>query len=208
MRPLELRLRNFRSFYGEGHSFDFRDRRLIGVVGPIGSGKSTILDAIAFALYGRTPRIGLATRSLIHQRADNAAVSLLFEVDGKIWESVRNLRQGGQSQHALYRLEEDSPLPPAEREKIAVEKISLKGEVDSRVVELLGLDYDAFGRSVLLAQGRFAEFLNARPSERSMSTLTTKASSGVVSAMVRAASALSAAWTWILLPLKASSATR
>ena len=166
MRPLELRLRNFRSFHGEGHTFDFRGRRLIGVVGPIGSGKSTILDAIAFALYGRTPRIGLATRSLIHQRADNAAVSLLFEVDGKIWESVRNLRQGGQSQHALYRLEEDSPLPPAEREKIAVEKILLKGEVDSRVVELLGLDYDAFGRSVLLAQGRFAEFLNATPSER------------------------------------------
>ena len=166
MRPLELRLRNFRSFYGEGHSFDFRGRRLIGVVGPIGSGKSTILDAIAFALYGRTPRIGLAVRSLIHQRADNAAVSLLFEVDGEIWESVRNLRREGQSQHALYRLGEDSPLPPDEREKIAVEKISLKGEVDSRVVELLGLDYDAFGRSVLLAQGRFAEFLNARPSER------------------------------------------
>ena len=166
MRPLELRLRNFRSFYGEGHSFDFRDRRLIGVVGPIGSGKSTILDAVAFALYGRTPRIGLATKSLIHQRADHAAVSLLFEVDGEIWESVRNLRQNGKSQHALYRLEEDSLLPPAEREKIAIEKISLKGEVDSRVMELLGLDYDAFVRSVLLAQGEFDEFLNAPPGER------------------------------------------
>ena len=166
MRPLELRLRNFRSFHGEGHSFDFRDRRLIGVVGPIGSGKSTILDAVAFALYGRTPRIGLATKSLIHQRADHAAVSLLFEVDGQIWESVRNLRQNGQSQHALYRLEEDSLLPPAEREKIAIEKISLKGEVDSRVMELLGLDYDAFVRSVLLAQGEFAEFLNATSKQR------------------------------------------
>lgn len=166
MRPLELRLRNFRSFHGEDHSFDFRDRRLIGVVGPIGSGKSTILDAIAFALYGRTPRIGRDTKSLIHQRADHAAVSLLFEVDGEIWESVRSLRRKGSSQHALYRLEEDSPLPPAEREKIAIEKISLKREVDSRIMELLGLDYDAFVRSVLLAQGRFAEFLNAPSGER------------------------------------------
>lgn len=55
MRPLELNLRNFRSYFGDGHSFDFRDRHLVGVVGPIGAGKSTILDAIAFALYGRTP---------------------------------------------------------------------------------------------------------------------------------------------------------
>ena len=54
MRPVELRLRNFRSYFGDEASFDFRERRLIGIVGPIGSGKSSILDAIAFALYGRT----------------------------------------------------------------------------------------------------------------------------------------------------------
>ena len=52
MRPLELRLRNFRSYSGE-HTFDFRERTLLGIVGPIGSGKSSLLDAIAFALYGR-----------------------------------------------------------------------------------------------------------------------------------------------------------
>ena len=160
MRPLELRLRNFRSFYGEGHSFDFRDRRLIGVVGPIGSGKSTILDAIAFALYGRTPRIGHATKSLIHQRAGHAAVSLRFEVEGRVWEAVRHLRRTGPSQHALYRLPADEP--DADR----VETVLLEGQVNARVVDLLGLDYQGFGRSVLLAQGRFAEFLNAIPSER------------------------------------------
>lgn len=160
MRPLELRLRNFRSFRGEGHTFDFRERRLIGVVGPIGSGKSTILDAIAFALYGCTPRINRETRSLIHQQADHAAAALRFEVDGEVWEAVRNLRRSGQSQHALYKLSADEP------DAGEIEKVLQQREVNARVQELLGLDFPGFSRSVLLAQGRFAEFLNARPAER------------------------------------------
>lgn len=161
MRPLELRLRNFRSFFGDGHTFDFRDRHLVGIVGPIGAGKSTILDAIVFALYGRTPRINRSTKSLIHQRADHAAVALRFEVDGQIWEAVRQLRARGQSQHALYLYEEDTPDPDA-----ALEKIMLEGEVNERIEALLGLDYDAFGRSILLAQGQFDEFLNSPPAGR------------------------------------------
>lgn len=135
MRPLELRLRNFRSFSGEGHDFDFRNRRLIGIVGPIGSGKSTILDAVAFALYGRTPRIGHATKSLIHQRSDHAAVSLRFEVEGEVWEAVRQLRRSGPSQHALYRMPGDEP------DAEAVEKVMMERDVNGRVVALLGLDY-------------------------------------------------------------------
>ena len=160
MRPLELRLRNFRSFHGDHHRFDFRDRRLIGIVGPIGSGKSTILDAVAFALYGRTPRIGLATKSLIHQRADHAAVSLRFEIEGEVWESVRNLRRTGTSQHALYRLPDDAPDAQPD------EKVLLERDVNERIEELLGLDFHGFGRSVLLAQGQFAQFLSSRPAER------------------------------------------
>ena len=155
-----MRLRNFRSFHGDSHRFDFRDRRLIGVVGPIGSGKSTILDAIAFALYGRTPRIGRGTRSLIHQRAEHAAVYLRFEAKNQVWEAVRQLRASGASQHALYRLFDDSE--DAEQ----VEKVLLERDVKTRIEELLGLDFAAFGRSVLLAQGEFARFLTARPAER------------------------------------------
>lgn len=162
MRPLELDLRNFRSYFGDGHTFDFRDRHLIGIVGPIGAGKSTILDAIAFALYGRTPRVNRGTRSLIHQRADHAAVRFRFEVDGQIWEAVRQLRVKGQSQHALYLLEDDTE----DAEIVSEHRYVLEGEVNERVEALLGFDYDAFGRSVLLAQGQFAEFLTARPADR------------------------------------------
>ena len=160
MRPLELRLRNFRSYFGPDAAFDFRERQLVGIVGPIGSGKSSILDAIAFALYGRTPSVARGTKALIHQRADDAAVALRFEVDEQVWEVQRMLRHKGQSQHALYRLEEDAP------DAAKVEQVVQEGEVNARVAELLGLDFDAFGRSVLLAQGRFAEFLTAPPRER------------------------------------------
>ena len=160
MRPLELRLRNFRSYFGPETVFSFRDRSLVGIVGPIGSGKSSILDAISFALYGKTPTVAAATKGLIHQRAADAAVALRFEVEGQIWEAVRLLRVKGQSQHALYRLDADQPdIEP-------VERITMEADVNAKVVELLGLEFDAFGQSVLLAQGRFAEFLRARPAER------------------------------------------
>ena len=72
MRPLELTIEGFRSYRG-ATTFDWRDRRLVGIVGPIGAGKSSILDAVAFALYGKTPGIGSATKSLIHQLCDRGA---------------------------------------------------------------------------------------------------------------------------------------
>ena len=93
MRPLELKLRNFRSYAGE-HAIDFTDRSLIGIVGPIGSGKSSILDAIVFALYGRTPRT-TATKTLINQRAADASVVLRFSVEGEVWEAARSIRIKG-----------------------------------------------------------------------------------------------------------------
>ncbi len=160
MRPVDLRLRNFRSYFGDEAGFDFRDRRLVGIVGPNGSGKSTILDAIAFALYGRTASLGRNTKALIHQRADHGAVAFRFEVDGELWEAQRMLRRKGAGDHALYRLKDDSE--GAEK----LEQITGDADVTSRIAELLGLDFDAFGRSVLLAQGRFAEFLTAPPAER------------------------------------------
>ena len=107
MRPRELTVQGFRSYRGRT-TFDLRGRRLVGIVGPIGAGKSTILDAVVFALYGKTPSFERDTRSLIHQLEDGCHVELLFEVDGQIWRAQRALRRKGQSQHRLERLAKDA----------------------------------------------------------------------------------------------------
>ena len=159
MRPLELTVRGFQSYAAE-QAFDFRDRRLLGIVGPIGSGKSSLLDGIAFALYGKTPRAGRGTRDLINQRGATAHVELWFEVDGEVWRAVRAIRRRGQSAHNLYR------HAAADPESDRLEEVTGERAMTARVEELLGLDFDAFNRSVFLAQYRFAEFLQATAAQR------------------------------------------
>jgi exonuclease SbcC len=159
MRPCELALRGFRSYRAEAR-FDWRGRRLVGIVGPIGAGKSSILDAIAFALYGKTPGVGRDTRSLIHQLCDECHVELVFEVDGQIWRAVRALRRRGQAGHQLEHLAADGADAPV------LERVAGDRPMTARVEQLLGLDFDAFCRSVLLAQNRFAQLLRATPAER------------------------------------------
>jgi exonuclease SbcC len=145
----------FRSYEAETR-FCWEDRSLVGIVGPIGSGKSSILDAIAFALYNQTPRSGTRTGSLINQRRDVAQVSLTFDVDGATYKAVRSLRRTGASAHALYRIEEGEEVGIADRAAAMLETVET----------LLGLDFQAFQRSVLLAQNQFAAFLEAGGSER------------------------------------------
>ena len=88
MRPIELTIEGFRS-YKESTTFDFRIRDLVGIVGPIGSGKSAILDAISFALYGRTPTVSQGTRELINRRSAQGKVELVFRSSGRGWLAQR-----------------------------------------------------------------------------------------------------------------------
>ena len=159
MRPLELRLRGFRSYRDEA-TFDWRGRGLVGVVGPIGAGKSSLLDAVAFALYGKTPAVEGATKSLIHQLCAESHVELRFEVDGQVWRAVRSLRRKGASGHRLERLASDDP------DAMVVDFVDGDEPMKARVEQLLGMDFKAFCRSVLLAQNRFSDFLKATPGQR------------------------------------------
>ena len=101
MRPLELTLEGFRS-YRSPVTFDWRGPPARSASsGRSGPGKSSILDAVAFALYGKTPGIAQDTKSLIHQLCDQAHVALTFEVDGQVWKAVRAPKRKGQSGHQL-----------------------------------------------------------------------------------------------------------
>ena len=133
----------------------FEGRSLIAIVGPTGAGKSSILDGISYALYGKTAREKSATKKLICSRSDEARVKLTFAVDGRTYEVTRSMRRSGQSPHVLVDVDSGEHL------------CSGVDAVTTRIEELLGLDFNAFCSSVLLAQGEFARFMSATVSERS-----------------------------------------
>jgi exonuclease SbcC len=152
VKPLSLKISGFRSHL-DTTELSFEGRTLTAIVGPTGAGKSSILEAISYALYGKTPREQRSVKRLICSRGDVARVEFRFLIDDREYEIVRVLRRTGAGQHIL-------------QDVSSGEKISGEVAVSNHVVELLGLGFDAFCSSVLLAQGQFSKFLQATPKDR------------------------------------------
>ena len=96
MRPIMLDLHGFASFRDEAH-VDFGDADFFALVGPTGSGKSTVIDAMTFALYGSVPRWGrkgMVSLALAPTVA-RGTVKLVFEVDRQRYVIARELRRVG-----------------------------------------------------------------------------------------------------------------
>jgi exonuclease SbcC len=87
-------------------------------------------------------------------------VELVFEVDGQVWRAQRALRSKGQAGHKLELLTEDGADPEVP------EIVTGERAMNERIERLLGMDFRAFCRSVLLAQNRFSEFLKATAGDR------------------------------------------
>ncbi len=98
MKPVSLTLKGFRS-HEDVTELSFAGRRLFAIVGPTGAGKSSILDAVSYALYGATPRIKRNVKKLICTRSDSAHVRFVFEVEGDEYEITRSLRRSGPGEH-------------------------------------------------------------------------------------------------------------
>ena len=158
MRPTRLELEGFTAFK-EPTVIDFSDAEYFALVGPTGSGKSTIIDAICFALYGLVPRYESKTLvwPVITQGALEAKVRLDFTVNGDAYTAVRVVKRMGANRANTKeaRLERDG-------EVIA----GTADELSDAVEELIGLSFDHFTKSVVLPQGEFARFLHDKPSER------------------------------------------
>src|ERR1700689_3313046 len=96
MRPITLDMHGFASFRDEAH-VDFSDADFFALVGPTGSGKSTVIDAMTFALYGSGPRWGrkgMVSLALAPSAA-RGTVKLVFEVDRERFVVARELRRAG-----------------------------------------------------------------------------------------------------------------
>ena len=145
------------STFKEATEIDFGDAELLAFVGPTGSGKSSIIDAITFALYGSVSRYDDArlVAPVISQGANEAKVRLDFELAGRVYVAVRVVRRtksGASTREA--RLE----LADAAGGEAPVVASGAK-ELTEAVEQLLGLDFSQFTRTVVLPQGEFAEFL-------------------------------------------------
>lgn len=154
MRPKRLTIEGLRS-YRDRTIIDFSEASLFAVVGDTGSGKSSILEAVVYALYAAatwTKQPG----ELITDGMRTMTVELLFEVDQREWVVRRSMSRGGYPPplHYLYAVDE-----PADRYDGAA-------NVDAKVESLLGLSLDAFCAAVVLPQGRFERLLNETPANR------------------------------------------
>ena len=95
MRPLELKLKGFTCF-SDPVEIDFRDMDVFAITGPTGSGKTTIVDAICYALYGRVPRQE-GTSNLISHDRDAMSVTLAFDAGGQSFRVHRGISRGAKS---------------------------------------------------------------------------------------------------------------
>lgn len=171
MRIIELYIKNLNSLRLEKR-ISFVDAPLgatglFAIVGDTGAGKTTILDAITLAMYGRAPRHDKNPSEVLSYGAAEAMAQAVFETNGRRFLAEWSVRRArGKSDGALQtpkrRLSEYNPA--LENFVTIGEKVS---EVDQLVADITGLDYDRFLRSVLLSQGEFAAFLKAKPQERS-----------------------------------------
>ncbi|HLN72417.1 MAG TPA: SMC family ATPase [Prolixibacteraceae bacterium] len=165
MIPIKLTIQGLYS-YQEKQVIDFTrltSANLFGIFGSVGSGKSSILEAITFAIYGKTDRLNLTGDNRNYNMMNLKSSELLIEFDfetgktqtaykvvvrgkrnGKKFEEVRTLDR------TAYRKEEGSWIP------IEVESLE----------KAIGLSYDNFKRTIIIPQGQFQEFLQLGNKDR------------------------------------------
>lgn len=163
MRPRRLELEGFASFR-ERTVVDFDGADLFAFSGPTGAGKSSLIDAIVFVLYGSVPRYDdqRAVAPIITQGRNEAVLGLEFSVGGDDYVATRVVRRtkgkGATTKEArLERLR-----PGGDPEVVA----GTADEVSAEVEKLLGLGFEHFTRCVVLPQGEFAKFLLDKPKDR------------------------------------------
>lgn len=151
MRPVALTIQGLRSFR-EPVTIDFADRELVAIIGDTGAGKSSILEALTWALYGNATWTKQAAAVLLGDGSPQMQVRLDFLAADRTWRVTRALRRRadgtpGVTSAELVCLVGDGPAADGVR------------AVDAAVEALLGLDWEAFTRTVVLPQGQFARLL-------------------------------------------------
>lgn len=168
MKILRLRLKNLNSLKGEWN-IDFTkppfvDNCLFAITGPTGAGKSTLLDAICLALYHQTPRlksISASANDIMTRHTAECLAEVEFEVKGQVYRAFWSQRRS--------RDKADRALQAPKVELASGDGTILSDKTNEKlklIADITGLDFPRFTKSMLLAQGGFAAFLNASANER------------------------------------------
>ncbi len=152
MRPIELIVEGFTSFRSR-QTLNFADLDLFAITGATGAGKTSLLDAITFALYDKVAQKPNASKELVSQGANLLRVELRFMMRQAEYRSIRTWRNRGKTDEKKFLLEKlvDDDWEPWQQQKVE---------------EIIGMDFDTFTRVIVLPQGKFDEFLKGEAGKR------------------------------------------
>jgi len=168
MKILSVKFQNLNSLKGVHEiRFDtppFTEIGLFAITGPTGAGKTTILDAITVALYGKVHRHEGDVKEIMSRHTAESYSEVEFEVNEKAYRAKWSLKRS-----------RGKVLGNIQPEKMELSEVATgtflgghtTGSVKQEIKELCGLDYNQFIRSVILCQGDFTMFLKASDNERS-----------------------------------------
>jgi len=166
MKILNIHFKNINSLEGESRvNFEqspFSDTGVFAITGPNGSGKSSILDVITLGLYGETFRFDRPAGHVMTKRTAECFAEIEFSLGGEKYKSSWHVQRAEGNP--------ESELMPPEMQLIRLKDgevlASAPHEVCAQMTEITGMNFRNFTRSIMLAQGDFAAFLNALDSER------------------------------------------
>lgn len=154
-----IQLNNFISHENTCLNFD---KGVTVFVGHNGSGKSSVIDAITFALFGEHTR--KTNRNLVHRGKVNSSVILNFSIGSRCYNAIRQVGAGGQS--ATAKLEHASSDNPSDNTILVTGERKQLGDSTSKVVaKLLGMDYKKLRVAAIVQQGELNRIIESQPKE-------------------------------------------
>lgn len=163
MIPVQLIIEGLYS-YQKRQTIDFSrltEAGLFGIFGAVGSGKSSILEAITFALYGETERLNSKDRrsyNMMNLKSDRAYIEFDFlNFENKKFRATREFKRNSK------RFEDIKTVGAVFYEWMEDEWIPLQ---HSKAEEIIGLSYENFKRTIIIPQGQFKEFIELRAKDR------------------------------------------
>ncbi len=165
MIPVTLTLKNFLSYGENVPSLDFDQFHIACLSGNNGQGKSALLDALTWVLWGegrKSSREKKADQSLLRIGQRHMQVEFVFDLEGDRFRVIRNFSRSGKGSRSSL---EFQVFDPKENKYISLTGSSIKKTQD-KIIQTLRIDYPTFINSAFILQGRIDEFSRKNARER------------------------------------------